>query len=86
MALLLLILIGAVLGWLASVVMRTERPTIIMRQIGVGLLVAVGVGLFTNSGTFLGGLSLFALGAAVAATIGALALYHLLARRKAADE
>ena len=83
MALLLLIVIGASLGWLASVVMRTEETGTILRQIGVGLLVSVVVGLLTNSGTFLGSLSLVALGSAVAASVVAMVIYHVVARRNA---
>ena len=85
MALLLLILTGIMLGWIVSVVMRTEEARTILEQIGLGVLIAVIVGLFTNSGTFLGGLSLVAFGAASAATIGVLAIYHLIKRRSTSE-
>jgi len=83
MALLLLIIIGATAGWFASIVARTEEAGAIVRQMGVGLAASLVVGLFINSGTVLGGLSMIALGSAVAAAIAALAAYHMIAGRSA---
>lgn len=71
------------MGWLASIIMRTEEPGSILRQMAAGVLASTVAGLFMNSGTFLGGLSLYALGMAVAAGAIVLAIYHLLARRNA---
>ena len=82
MALLVLIVMGATLGWLASIVARTEAPRDILRQMGVGVVASVLVGLLVNSGTFLGGLSFLALGSALAAGIAALVLYHGAVRRQ----
>lgn len=86
MALLLLIVIGASAGWLSSIIMRTEEAGTILRQVALGMIAAVVVGLFTNSGTFLGGLSLIALGSGVAASMAALAIYHLIAARNSDDQ
>lgn len=83
MALLLLIVIGASAGWLASIITRTEAPGLIFRQIGVGLLASLIAGLFANSGTFLGGLSLLALGVSIAAAVIALIAYQLIINRNA---
>jgi uncharacterized membrane protein YeaQ/YmgE (transglycosylase-associated protein family) len=83
MALLLLIVVGASMGWLASIIMRTEEAGSILRQMAAGVLASTVAGLVTNSGTFLGGLSLIALGAAVAAGAAVLAIYHVIARRNA---
>ena len=82
MALLVLIVLGATLGWLASILARTEAPRDILRQMGVGVAATLVVGLLVNSGTFLGGLSFLALGAALAAGAAALVLYHAIIKRR----
>ena len=82
MALLLLIVIGASAGWLASIIARTEAPGTILAQMAAGLMASLVAGLLTNSGTILGGLSLLALGAAVAASAIVLLAYHLLLSRR----
>ncbi|MEM9501789.1 MAG: hypothetical protein AAF941_08075 [Pseudomonadota bacterium] len=81
MALLVLIAIGASLGWVTSIITRTEAPGEVLRQIGIGLLAALIAGLIVNQGTILGGLSLLALGAAIGASIALLVLYHGAFRR-----
>lgn len=83
MALLVLIVLGATLGWLASILARTEAPGDILRQVGLGLVVSVVVGEIANDGTMIGSLSFIALGAALAASGVALVLYHALFRRRA---
>jgi len=80
MALLVLIVLGTTLGWLSSIIARTEEPGEILRQVAAGLLVALVAGVLSNSGVILGGLSLVALGIALAATVGALVIYHALVR------
>ena len=84
MALILLIVIGASAGWLASIIARTEASGLIVRQMLVGLIASLIVGLIVNSGTFLGGLSWLALGASIAASILALLAYHMIFGRRAA--
>lgn len=76
MALTVLIVIGALLGWLASILARTEAAGEILRQIAIGLVASLAAGLFMNNGTMLGGLSLMALGAGVGAAIALLVIYH----------
>jgi uncharacterized membrane protein YeaQ/YmgE (transglycosylase-associated protein family) len=83
MALLVLIVLGATLGWLASILARREEPGDILRQILVGLSVSVIAGELANAGTMVGSLSFLALGAALAASAMALVLYHALVRRRA---
>lgn len=83
MALILLIVIGASMGWLASVIARTEEPGAILRQIGVGLVASLLIGLLTNAGTILGGLTAIALGASFAASALALVGYHVWLNRGA---
>jgi len=82
MALLVLIFLGASLGWLASIIARTEAPGDILRQIGAGLIVSLIAGGIANDGTMLGGLSFLGLGVALAAVVIALALYHAVFRRR----
>jgi len=84
MALIVLIILGAVLGWLASIIARTEESGEILRQMGLSLLAALVAGLIANSGTVMGGLSLMALGAASVAAVLVLILYHTVLRRSEA--
>jgi len=86
MALLVLIVLGMTLGWLASILARTEAPGQIFRQIGLGVLVSLVAGVLLNDGTMLGSLSFLALGAALAASAVALVLYHAIVRRRAKAE
>ncbi len=83
MALLVLIVLGATLGWLASILARTEAPGAILRQVALGLAVSVVAGEIANEGTMIGSLSFLGLGVALAATAVALVLYHAIARRRA---
>lgn len=82
MALLVLIVLGATLGWLASILARTEAPGAIVRQIMLGLLVSVVAGEIANGGTIIGSLSFLGLGVALAASSVTLVLYHAVARRR----
>lgn len=82
MALLVLIVLGATLGWLASILARTEAPGAILRQISLGLLVSVVAGEIANGGTIIGSLSFLGLGVALAASGVTLVLYHAVARRR----
>jgi len=82
MALLVLIVLGATLGWLASILARTEAPGAIVRQIVLGLMVSVVAGEIANGGTIIGSLSFLGLGVALAASSVTLVLYHAVARRR----
>ncbi|MBA4044322.1 MAG: hypothetical protein C0471_07900 [Erythrobacter sp.] len=83
MALLVLIALGATLGWLASIIARTEASGAILRQVALGLVVALVAGVIANEGTIIGGLSLLGLGVALASAGVALVLYHAFLQRKA---
>ncbi|MEE4316038.1 GlsB/YeaQ/YmgE family stress response membrane protein [Erythrobacter dokdonensis] len=83
MALLVLIVLGATLGWLASILARTEAPGAILRQIAGGVVVSLVTGGIANGGTMLGSLSFLGLGVALATTFIMLVLYHAVLRRKA---
>lgn len=81
MALLVLIVLGASLGWLASIIARTEAPGEILRQVALGLAVCVIAGEIANDGTIAGSLSFIGLGVGLAATGAALVLYHAVRGR-----
>ena len=83
MALLVLIVLGATLGWLASILARTENAGAILRQIALGLMVSLIAGEVANDGAMIGSLSFLGLGVALAATVVALVLYHAIVHRKA---
>lgn len=83
MALLVLIVLGATLGWLASILARTENAGAILRQIALGLMVSLIAGEVANDGAMIGSLSFLGLGVALAATVVALVLYHAIMNRKA---
>jgi uncharacterized membrane protein YeaQ/YmgE (transglycosylase-associated protein family) len=85
MALLVLIVLGATLGWLASILARTEAPGAILRQIGLGLAVSVVAGELANDGAMIGSLSFLGLGVAMAAAAVVLIIYHALRSRKERD-
>ena len=85
MALLVLIVLGVTLGWLASILARTEAAGQILRQIGAGVAVSLVAGVLLNDGTLLGSLSFLALGVALAATTVALVLYHAIFNRRKAE-
>lgn len=84
MALLVLIVLGATLGWLASILARTETPASILRQVALGMIVSVVTGEIANDGTMIGSLSFLSLGVALAATAAALVLYHAIFTRRSA--
>ncbi len=83
MAMLVLIVLGATMGWLASILARTEAPGAILRQIALGLAVSVVAGGLANGGTMIGSLSFLGLGVALVSCLVALVLYHAIIRRKA---
>ena len=81
MALFVLIILGISLGWFSSIVARTESARAILSQMGVGIAAALVAGLTMNSGTVLGGLSMFGLGAGVVGAFVALIIYHVVVTR-----
>jgi uncharacterized membrane protein YeaQ/YmgE (transglycosylase-associated protein family) len=81
MGLLILIIVGAILGWLATIVLRIEDGREILANALVGVLGSLLVGLIAGNGTFLGAVSGFALIWAVAGSLVALAAFNLVRRR-----
>lgn len=84
MALILLIVIGVLMGWFGSIALRIEDKYAIRRLIFIALGASIVVGLLVNGGTFIGSLDWLAMGAAVLASIVALAGHHFWSRRNAA--
>lgn len=86
MALMVLIALGALLGWIASILGRTEQAGAIVQQMLLAIVAALGVGLFINGWVMMGGLLLIALGAGAGAAVVGLIVYHIaFNRRSGAD-
>lgn len=75
MGLIIFLVIGALLGWLAAIVMRIEHGSGIMANVGAGSLGALIGGVLGNKGFILYGVSAIAIPVAV---LGALVLIGLL--------
>lgn len=78
MGLLLLTLLGAVFGWLVSVVLQEEVQDNILRNIGAGVLGALAVGATASSASLLLGISGQALLLALAGALVAIALANAI--------
>jgi len=83
MGFILLVMAGALLGWLGSIITRTEDLRGIARYAGAGTAGALVAGIAVNRGSVLVGLTALALFAAVLGAISALAAYRLVQRRQA---
>lgn len=84
MSLICLILIGVLIGWLASILTRVEDVPGIRRDIAMGAAGALVIGLVANKGVMLGGLSWIALIAGVAGAAAFPAIYKFLQRSRSA--
>ncbi|MEO1220600.1 MAG: hypothetical protein AAFY42_04510 [Pseudomonadota bacterium] len=82
MSLIILINLGAFIGWLGSIILRLEIPGAVLRMMFVGVVTSLTGGLIANDGTFLGSLSWLAMGVAAAATIPAIVAYYFFATRE----
>lgn len=79
MGLIIFLAIGAILGWLAAIVLRIEQGRAIMANVGVGSLGAVIGGVIGNRGSILAGVSAISIPIAIAGAlvlIGVLALFR----------
>ena len=85
MGLSLLILTGALLGWLATIVLQIEDGREIGRYIVFGLVGAVIAGFATAEGLIFGSVTALTLLAGVAGAIVTIAAGHLAFRRNTAD-
>ena len=81
MSLVILILVGAMFGWLATIVLRIEEGRGILANALIGVLGSLVAGLIAGSGTFLGGISGIALMWAVAGSVIAIVAFNLVRQR-----
>lgn len=82
MGLIILIVTGALLGWLATIALQIEDGRGILRNIVAGLLGALIVGVATSGGVFLGAIRASTLMWAMLGAIVLIGLYNVM-RRKA---
>ena len=82
MGLIVLLVIGALLGWLATIALRIEDGRSIFRNMVAGMIGALVAGLVASGGMFLATISATALLWAIAAAIAVIAIYNF-AHRKA---
>ena len=61
MGLLILIVMGATLGWLAAIVLQIDNRDGILRNVGAGMVGAILAGTLANAGSVLHGISALAL-------------------------
>ncbi|WP_095012308.1 GlsB/YeaQ/YmgE family stress response membrane protein [Tsuneonella mangrovi] len=78
MGVLVLLAVGAVLGWLASILARADDQAGILINVGLGLIAALVIGDLANSGSILLGLTPMALVAAFCGAIALLTGFNLL--------
>lgn len=81
MGLLILIVVGAILGWLATIVLRIEDGRGILTNALVGILGALVAGFIAGNGLFLGALTGSALLWAVIGAMIALAVFYVARQR-----
>ncbi|MFN2099515.1 GlsB/YeaQ/YmgE family stress response membrane protein [Altererythrobacter sp. MF3-039] len=81
MGLLILVVVGAILGWLATILTRIEDKRGILLNLGVGAAAAVLVGAVVNSGSVLLGVSGVSVLAAFAGSAAILAAFNFFRMR-----
>jgi len=84
MSVICLILIGALIGWLAAIVTRVEDVPGIRRDLFLGVAGALAAGLLANKGVMLGGLSWLALAAGIFGGVLVPAAYKMIEKRRSA--
>ena len=82
MSLLIILLLGASMGWLASIVLRDDTPRAVLARVGVGVVGAFVCGVMASSVSLLEGVTLATLLAAALGAAGLLAAIHVLARHR----
>ena len=84
MSVICLILIGALIGWLAAIVTRVEDMPGIRRDLALGVAGALASGLLANKGVMLGELSWLALTAGIFGGVLVSAAYKIIEKRRSA--
>jgi uncharacterized membrane protein YeaQ/YmgE (transglycosylase-associated protein family) len=80
---LVLIVVGGVLGWLASIAVRGDQGHEIAANVAVGIVAAIIAGAFASPESLMVGLSAFALLLAIIGAAAVLALFNLARKRVA---
>ena len=81
MGLLILIVVGAILGWLATIILRIEDGRTIAMNAGVGVLGSLLVGLVASGGSVVDAVSGIALLCAVAGAAVAIGIFNFVRQR-----
>ena len=81
MGLIILIVTGALLGWLATIALQIEDGRGILRNVVAGIVGSLGVGLVTSGGVFLGAIKASTLLWAALGAIAIVALYNVVRER-----
>lgn len=80
MGIIIMIIVGGIIGWLASIVMRTDAQQGILLNVVVGIVGALIAGLLVGGDTILGGFSLSALLFSFLGAVVLLAIVNLVRR------
>lgn len=80
MALLLLIVIGAIIGWLASIIARVDNGGNVLPRVMVSTVAAVTAGTIASSGSILGAVGSRAVFLALAASVASMLLYEVIVK------
>ncbi len=81
MGLIILIVTGALLGWLATIALQIEDGRSILRNVVAGLVGSLAVGMATSGGVFLGAIRASTLMWAMLGAIVLIGLYNVMRRR-----
>ena len=81
MGLLILIVVGAILGWLATIVLRIEDGRTIAMNAGVGVLGSLLAGLVASGGSVVGAVSGIALLWAVVGAAVTIGIFNFVRQR-----
>ena len=81
MGLLILVVVGALLGWLATIILRIEDGRSILANALVGVLGSLVTGLIADNGAVFGTVSGVALMWAVLGSVVAIGVFNLIRQR-----
>ena len=81
MGLIILIVAGALLGWLATIALQIESGRAIAHNILAGTIGSLGVGIATSGGVFLGTIRGSTLLFATVGALAAIILYNAIKRK-----
>lgn len=81
MGLIILVLTGALLGWMGTIALQIEDGRSILRNIVAGVIGSLGLGLATSGGVFLGTIQASTLLYAIMGAIVLIGLYNFVRQR-----